>query len=58
MKLTSLTVEGVKLYAEGEYGVAGIHGVSGEMLTLRNAYVEATGSEGSIIDVEDLLLDG
>lgn len=28
------------------------------MLTIRNAYVEATGSEGSIIDVEDLVLDG
>lgn len=51
---SSLTVEGVKLYAEGYYGVAGR---SGEILTLRNAYVEATGSEGSIIDVEDLVLD-
>ena len=55
---SSLTVEGVKLYAEGYYGVAGIDGKSGEILTLRNAYVEATGSKGSIIDVEDLVLDG
>ncbi len=55
---SSLTVEGVKLYAEGKYGVAGIDGKSGEILTLRNAYVEATGSKGSIIDVEDLVLDG
>lgn len=55
---TSLTVEGVKLYAEGKYGVAGDDGMSGEILTLRNAYVEATGSKGSIIDVEDLVLDG
>lgn len=55
---SSLTVEGVKLYAEGYYGVAGIDGRSGEILTLRNAYVEATGSNGSIIDVEDLVLDG
>ena len=54
---SSLTVEGVKLYAEGYYGVAGIDGKSGEILTLRNAYVEATGSKGSIIDVEDLVLD-
>lgn len=55
---SSLTVEGVKLYAEGKYGVAGDDGTSGEILTLRNAYVEATGSNGSIIDVEDLVLDG
>lgn len=55
---SSLTVEGVKLYAEGYYGVAGIDGRSGEILTLRNSYVEATGSDGSIIDVEDLVLDG
>lgn len=55
---SSLTVEGVKLYAEGYYGVAGIDGRSGEILTLRNAYVEATGGAGSIIDVEGLLLDG
>ena len=55
---SSLTVEGVKLYAEGEYGVAGIHGVSGEMLTLRNVYVEATGNSGSICDLQSLVLDG
>ena len=58
MKLSSLTVEGVKLYAEGKYGVAGFDGVSGEILTLRNAYVEATGSLGSICDLQNLVLDG
>ena len=58
MKLTSLTVEGVKLYTEGKYGVAGFDGVSGETLTLRNAYVEATGSNGSICDLQNLILDG
>ena len=58
MKLTSLTVEGVKIYAEGEYGVAGFDGISGETLTLRNAYVEATGSNGSICDLQNLILDG
>lgn len=58
MKLTSLTVEGVKLYAEGKYGVAGFDGISGETLTLRNAYVEATGSLGSVCDLQDLILDG
>ena len=28
------------------------------MLTLRNAYVEATGSNGSVCDLHDLILDG
>ena len=55
---TSLSVEGVKLYAEGKYGVAGGDGKSGETLTLRNAYVEATGSDGSICDLQNLILDG
>ena len=58
MKYSSLTVEGVKLYAEGIYGVAGGDGKSGEILTLRNAYVEATGSDGSICDLQNLILDG
>ena len=58
MKSSSLTVEGVKLYAEGKYGVAGFDGKSGETLTLRNAYVEATGSYGSICDLQNLVLDG
>ena len=58
MKLSSLTVEGVKLYAEGKYGVAGFDGISGETLTLRNAYVEATGSLGSVCDLQNLVLDG
>ena len=58
MKSSSLTVESVKLYAEGIYGVAGFDGVSGEILTLRNAYVEATGGYGSICDLQNLILDG
>ena len=55
---TSLSVEDVKLYAEGKYGVAGDDGKSGEILTLRNAYVEATGSLGSVSDLQNLVLDG
>ena len=58
MQSSSLTVEGVKLYAEGKYGVAGFDGKSGETLTLRNAYVEATGSKGSVCDLQNLVLDG
>ena len=55
---SSLTVEGVTIYAEGKYGVAGFDGKSGETLTLRNAYVEATGSLGSVCYLQDLILDG
>ena len=55
---SSLTVEDVKLYAEGKWGIAGYDGKSGEILTLRNAYVEATGSDGSICDLQNLILDG
>ena len=55
---TSLSVEGVKLYVEGKYGVAGVDGKGGEILTLRNAYVEATGREGSVCDLQNLILDG
>lgn len=55
---SSLAVEGIKLYAEGKWGIAGQEfQTSGNVLTIRNAYVEATGSKGSIIDVEDLVLD-
>lgn len=58
---SSLTVEGVKLYTEGSWGIAGqtfIFQTSSNALTVCNAYVEATGSKGSIIDVDDLVLDG
>ena len=58
MNKSSLTVEGVKLYAEGKWGIAGYDGKSGEILTLRNAYVEATGSLGSVCDLQNLVLDG
>lgn len=55
---SSLAVEGISLYTEGSWGIAGyVSQKSGNVLTIRNAYVEATGSKGSIIDVEDLVLD-
>lgn len=55
---SSLAVEGISLYTEGKWGIAGYASQkSGNVLTIRNAYVEATGSKGSIIDVEDLVLD-
>ena len=53
-----LTVEGVKLYAEGLYGIAGNDGKSDDVLTIRNAYIEAIGSEGSTSKFKDLVLEG
>ena len=56
---SSLTVEGVKLYTEGSWGIAGqVFQTSGNVLTICNAYVEATGSSGSICDLQNLVLDG
>ena len=51
-------IEGVKLYTEGLYGIGGNNGESGEELIVRNAYVEATGSNGSICDFQNVVLDG
>ena len=58
---SSLTVEDVKLYvaAKWGFGISGQqYGRNGEVLTLRNAYVEATGIRGSVCDLQDLILDG
>ena len=56
---SSLTVENIKLYAEGPWGIAGNNGKCGEILTLRNAYVETTGKDlGSVCKLQDLILDG
>lgn len=56
---SSLTVEGVTIYAEGKWGISGqTLQTSGNVLTICNAYVEATGSEGSVCDLQNLILDG
>ena len=56
---SSLTLENIKLYAEGPWGIAGNNGKCGEILTLRNAYVETTGKDlGSVCKLQDLILDG
>ena len=56
---SSLTVEGVTIYAEGKWGISGqTLQTSGNVLTICNAYVEATGSEGSVCDLQNLVLDG
>ena len=56
---SSLSVEGISLYIEGLWGISGqIFQTSGNELTICNAYVEATGSSGSICDLQNLVLDG
>ena len=55
---SSLTVEGVKLYTEGHLGITGYYGTNEETLTVRNAYVEATGSNGSICNLLDIVFEG
>ena len=56
---SSLTVEGISLYTEGSWGIAGYASQkSGNVLTICNSYVEATGSSGSICDLQNLVLDG
>ena len=56
---SSLAVEGISLYTEGSWGIAGYASQkSGNVLTICNAYVEATGSSGSICDLQNLVLDG
>lgn len=56
---SSLSVEGISLYTEGVWGIAGQDAqTSGNVLTICNAYVEVTGSKGSVGDLENLILDG
>lgn len=56
---SSLAVEGISLYTEGSWGIAGYASQkSGNVLTIRNAYVEAKGTSGSICDISGLELDG
>lgn len=56
---SSLSVEGISLYIEGLWGISGqIFQTSGNELTICNAYVEATGSDGSICDLQNLIFDG
>ena len=56
---SSLAVEGISLYTEGSWGIAGYASQkSGNVLTICNSYVEATGSSGSICDLQNLVLDG
>ena len=54
---SDITVEDVKISAEGMWGIAGT-GKSTAALTIRNAYVEVTGTNGSVTDITDFILEG
>ncbi|WP_221416021.1 hypothetical protein [Porphyromonas circumdentaria] len=55
---TPLTIDGCRVEAKGEYGIAGYNGENGEHLTIKNATVTAEGTEGSICDLASLTLEG
>ncbi|MBB6276388.1 carbohydrate-binding domain-containing protein, partial [Porphyromonas circumdentaria] len=58
LKDTHLTIDGCRVEAKGNWGIAGYDGESGEHLTIKNATVTAEGTEGSICDLASLTLEG
>ena len=52
-----LEIDSCWLEAEGAWGISAYGNVAEEVLTIRNSHVEATGSEGSICDIANLVLD-
>ncbi|SJZ83030.1 hypothetical protein SAMN02745171_01242 [Porphyromonas circumdentaria] len=55
---TPLTIDGCRVEAKGEWGIAGKDGENGEHLTIKNATVTAEGISGSICDLASLTLEG
>ena len=53
-----VTIENCSVYAEGTYGIKGVANESGQVVTVRNAYVEAYGKSGSVCQISGLVLDG
>ncbi len=53
-----VTIENCSIYAEGTYGIKGVANESGQVVTVRNAYVEAYGKSGSVCQISGLVLDG
>ena len=54
----TLLIEGCTVRAEGNWGIAGSDGTSGESLTIRNASVTAKGTAGSICALANFTLEG
>ena len=58
MESASVTIDNTSLFVKGGYGIAGYIGAKSEVLTVRNSYVEAEGTDsGSISLISDLILD-
>ena len=56
---SSLLIDGCTIYTEGTWGICGpSNGVSGETVTIKNAYVKAKGLEASISDLANFTLEG
>lgn len=53
-----MTIENCSVYAEGTYGIKGVANESGQVVTVRNAHVEAYGKSGSVCQISGLVLDG
>ena len=53
-----VTIENCSVYAEGNCGIKGVANESGQVVTVRNAHVEAYGKSGSVCQISGLVLDG
>ena len=56
--VADLLIEGCTVYAEGKWGITGEDGSWGESLKIRNASVTAKGTEASIRDFTNFILEG
>lgn len=52
-----VTIENCSVYAEGNCGIKGVANESSQVVTVRNAHVEAYGKSGSVCQISGLVLD-
>lgn len=53
-----VTIDNCSIYAEGNYGIKGVANESSQVVTVRNAHVEAYGKSGSVCQISGLVLEG
>lgn len=53
-----VTIDNCSIYAEGNYGIRGVANESRQVVTVRDAYVEAYGKSVSVSQIAGLVLDG
>lgn len=53
-----VTIDNCSIYAEGNYGIMGVANESRQVVTVRNAHVEAYGKSGSVCQISGLVLEG